>query len=195
MNLLFIVIIAVICLVILVWWYRKHTANRTNPLKLKPYADAQWVVLYATQRGRAKRIADQTVKQLTQFGINAQVLGLDRIQPDDLINTKNFLIITSTFGSGQSPDMARKFEKQLSQKRFQAIDLSSMNYALVALGDKSFDRFCGFGRKLDSWLISRGARPLKPALLVNQMDKVALQQWQNWIETKFAQHTNKPEVR
>jgi sulfite reductase (NADPH) flavoprotein alpha-component len=39
-------------------------------------------------------------------------------------------------------------------------DLSGLQFGLLALGDRQYPHYCGFGRQFDGWLIGNGARAL-----------------------------------
>jgi len=60
-------------------------------------------------------------------------------------------------------------------------DLSSVSYALLALGDRTYADFCGFGRALDSWLLRSGAAPLFDRIEVDNGDAGAIRHWQHQL--------------
>src|SRR5690606_24076557 len=77
-------------------------------------------------------------------------------------------------GEGDPPDHALRFLRQMEAGG----DLSHLQYALLALGDRSYDGFCAFGRQFDGWLRGRGARPLFDRVEVDNADEAALRRWQ-----------------
>jgi sulfite reductase (NADPH) flavoprotein alpha-component len=64
----------------------------------------------------------------------------------------------STHGDGDPPDDARGFIEFLASKR--APKLEQLAYAVLALGDSSYPRFCETGRQVDEQLAALGARRL-----------------------------------
>src|SRR5690606_2438815 len=52
---------------------------------------------------------------------------------------------------------------------------------LLALGDKSYAHFCGFGRALDGWLQARGAVPLFERIEVDRSEPESLQRWRQQL--------------
>src|SRR6185312_395548 len=60
-----------------------------------------------------------------------------------------------------------------------APSLQGLHYGLLALGDREFDDFCAFGRRLDDWLRGRGARPLFERVEVDAMAPADLARWRH----------------
>jgi sulfite reductase (NADPH) flavoprotein alpha-component len=136
--------------------------------------EAEFTVLYASQRGRAKNIALQTCAALQAADFKVQRFALGEIEPNDLRKMNRALIVTSTFGSGESPESARGFARRLKKTQ---VDLSHLDVAVLALGDQTFDRFCGFGRDLDQWLQQQHAQRLSPLICVDRLNSESLGQW------------------
>ncbi|MBN2866617.1 MAG: flavodoxin domain-containing protein [Thiotrichales bacterium] len=180
-------LIALITVLIIGFWLLLlRTQPSDNRMLIKPEQTStpdenapDWTILYASQRGRAQTLALQTAEAFRLMGKTVEVIKLSTLKPSDLIGKPHCLFITSTFGNGQAPEAARGFERKLKRAK---LNLSEMEYAVLALGDKQYDRFCGFGRKLDSWLADQGAQALHPIIKVSQMDKQAIEVWQQLIE-------------
>ncbi|TGQ48815.1 sulfite reductase flavoprotein subunit alpha, partial [Mesorhizobium sp. M1C.F.Ca.ET.210.01.1.1] len=59
--------------------------------------------------------------------------------------------------------------------------LQHLQYGVLALGDRSYGHFCGFGHQLDQWLRQHGAHPLFDAIEVDNADPAALRHWQQLL--------------
>lgn len=74
------------------------------------------------------------------------------------------LVITSTTGQGDLPESIVPLFAALREKgEYQP----TLRYGLIALGDSSYEHFCGGGRKFDDLLQKLGAKRVGDALAVD----------------------------
>ncbi|MGY3040478.1 sulfite reductase (NADPH) flavoprotein alpha-component [Rhodanobacter sp. TND4EL1] len=135
-------------------------------------------VIYASQTGFAEQLARQTLQSLQAAGISARVDGIDSITVDQLRESGRVLIVASTTGDGEPPDMAQAFSRLSMQK---PAALAGLRYGLLALGDSDYEDFCGFGRQLQRWLQASGARALFDPVEVDSEDEASLRHWQHHL--------------
>lgn len=134
-----------------------------------------WLVAFASQSGFAEHLAWQAAARLQASGQGARVVSLAAVSESDLKNASQALFVVSTFGEGDAPDSARLFERQLGARQW---PLPQLNYAVLALGDRSYSHFCGFGHRLAGWLEAQGAHPLFATVEVDNANEADLQRWQ-----------------
>ncbi|MEE3917026.1 sulfite reductase flavoprotein subunit alpha [Pseudomonas viridiflava] len=142
-----------------------------------PDADA-WLIGFASQSGFAEQLAWQTAGQLQAAGLPVRVQRLGDMTEQDLSASRNALFVVSTFGDGEAPDSARGFERKLLGR---PLSLETLNYAVLALGDRQYQHFCGFAHRLHDWLAERGGSTLFAPVEVDSADPAALQQWQHHL--------------
>lgn len=135
------------------------------------------LVAWASQTGFAAALAERSAAMLRAGGRPARVLPLDQVDGACLAGARQVLFVASTTGEGDPPDHALSFLRQM-QDNVAGAGLAHLEYALLALGDRSYDDYCGFGRQLDHWLRARGARPLFDRVEVDNADEAALRHWQ-----------------
>ena len=153
---------------------RQVKAARSSVSTAKASGDS-WLIGFASQSGFAEQLAWQSAGQLQAAGLPVQVRPLAQLGEADLQQARRALFVVSTFGDGEAPDSARTFERKVLGQPWA---LSHLNYAVLALGDRQYPHFCGFARRLQAWLVERGATSAFSAVEVDNADRTALQQWQ-----------------
>ena len=144
-----------------------------------------FLLAWASQTGFAQQLAEHTAQALRDAGKAVRVLPLHRVDADVLRTHRRALFIASTTGEGDPPDHALGFTRHVLG---QPTSLAGLEYAVLALGDRAYDRFCGFGRRLDQWLHHNGAQPLFDRIDVDAGDAGALRHWQHRLG-QLAGHT------
>ncbi|AIQ64041.1 reductase [Paenibacillus stellifer] len=120
-------------------------------------------ILWASQTGNAESAASGCAEKLQAAGFEVKLTCMSDYKLSALPQERYVLFIASTFGAGDPPDNGVRFFEELSTD--QAPSLHSLQYAILALGDTSYDEFCGFGRKLDDRLSKLGAGRMLDTLL------------------------------
>jgi len=136
---------------------------------------AATLVLFASQTGQAEALAWQTGRWLHDAGTPARVMSLNDADAELLSRTPSALFIASTYGEGDAPDGASLFAERVMGSK---AELSSLRYAVLALGDRQYTNFCRFGRLLDEWLHSTGATRSFERMEVDNAEPSTLAAWQ-----------------
>jgi sulfite reductase (NADPH) flavoprotein alpha-component len=134
------------------------------------------LLAYASQAGQTERLALHTAAALQNAGVAVQVQSLAQLDAERLRHFHRVLFVVSTFGEGEPPDNARRFTQQLTQQ--QGNTLGHVQFGMLALGDRHYVQFCGFGHTLDHALRNQGAQGLFPLIEVDNNDAAALAKWQ-----------------
>ncbi|EPD39931.1 sulfite reductase (NADPH) flavoprotein alpha-component [Delftia acidovorans CCUG 274B] len=165
-----------------IWWRERRRRARAQH-EAAALASARegalpLLVAYASQTGQAEELARETARLLHTAGESVHLCALDAVDVKLLAQTQRALFIASTYGEGDPPDNAALF---LAHSMAQAQGLSHLQYGLLALGDRQYAQFCGFGRALDSWLRAGGARPWFERIEMDNGAPQALTAWQHQL--------------
>ncbi|GGD36577.1 sulfite reductase subunit alpha [Pseudoxanthomonas indica] len=155
------------------WMLRRHAPGATAAL-----ANENGVrIVHASQTGFADLLATRSADSLRAAGFPVSVQPIESLRLQDLQQGR-VLFVVSTTGEGDPPDMALRFVRDVMA---QSPDLSRLQYAVLALGDREYQHFCHFGRQLDEWLRQQGARALFDRVEVDNADESALRHWQHHL--------------
>lgn len=137
---------------------KKHNAHVGLPLEgVLPGQKGSIRILYGSESGNAKRLSKLTCSRLTADGFDVGVSNLGRYDPADLAKEDSVLILCSTHGEGDMPDGADLFWADLQQV---SPSMNHMHYSVLALGDRTYEKFCLAGRRFDAHFATAGAHRL-----------------------------------
>jgi sulfite reductase (NADPH) flavoprotein alpha-component len=119
---------------------------------------ARLTVVYGSQTGNSKRIAERLGRAAEAAGLAARVYAAGKYPVKDLARERMLVMVVSTQGDGDPPDDARGLIEFLQSRR--APKLEQLSYSVLALGDSSYPKFCETGKQVDERLLALGARRL-----------------------------------
>lgn len=106
-------------------------------------------ILYGSQSGTAEGFAYQLQKEAKQHGFNAKVFDLEQFDHEnDLAEEKFVLFLLATFGEGDPTDNAVNFCEWIFSEQREAESLQKVEYAVFALGNRQYEKFCEVGRRV-----------------------------------------------
>lgn len=134
-------------------------------------------ILYGSQTGNAKGVAEKVLQSAQSMGIAATLANMGDYKPKNIKNETHLLIVTSTNGEGEPPDDAMALHEFLSSKR--APKLENLQYSVLALGDSSYEFYCQTGKDFDQYLEKLGAKRLGERVDCDVDYQADADAWQN----------------
>ncbi|WP_102692456.1 assimilatory sulfite reductase (NADPH) flavoprotein subunit [Rummeliibacillus pycnus] len=134
-------------------------ANATEVQEISiPHQTVTATIIYGSQTGNSQKLAEKLGALLEGQFVDIEVSSMLDFKVKNLKKLDNLIIITSTHGEGEAPDNAIPFYEFLHSKR--APKLPDLHYAVLALGDSSYEWFCKTGADFDRRLKELGAQQL-----------------------------------
>ncbi|MFV8412690.1 assimilatory sulfite reductase (NADPH) flavoprotein subunit [Vibrio owensii] len=112
-------------------------------------------IIFASQTGNAKGVAEALEQEAKAEGIAVELFDASDYKGKNLAKETHVIIVASTNGEGEAPDNAIELHEFLQSKK--APKLPNLQYAVIALGDSSYEFFCQTGKDFDTYLSKLGA--------------------------------------
>lgn len=105
-------------------------------------------ILYGTQTGHSRSVAEELDEAAKDAGLATELVSAGKFKEKNLKNVKYLLFIVSTQGEGEPPDAAVSLWEYLNSTK--APKLDHLQFAVLALGDSSYEFYCKTGKDFDT---------------------------------------------
>ncbi|HKR76244.1 MAG TPA: assimilatory sulfite reductase (NADPH) flavoprotein subunit [Rhodanobacter sp.] len=119
-------------------------------------AGERLTVLYGSQTGNSRRVAERLAERASAAGLNVRLLRTGAYAVRELAQERHLALVISSQGDGDPPDDALGLVEFLTGKR--APKLPQLKFAVLGLGDSSYPKFCAVSRQLDARFAELGAQ-------------------------------------
>jgi sulfite reductase (NADPH) flavoprotein alpha-component len=122
--------------------------------------DRRLTVLYGSETGNSAAVAARLVEEFAGRGRLAHRADMAAYKTRELKDEQDLIIITSTYGDGDPPQPGVGFFEFVEGRK--APKFTDLRFAVLALGDSTYEHFCAAGKKLDRRLEELGGVRLVP---------------------------------
>jgi len=117
-------------------------------------------ILYGTETGNAAELARTLQSAAIAEGLGCTLTDMADYKVRQLAQEQDVLILVSTYGEGDPPQPANGFFEFVEGRK--APKLDGVRFAVLALGDSTYEYYCQAGKRLDQRFEELGAARLAP---------------------------------
>ncbi|MGP4845810.1 diflavin oxidoreductase [Marinobacter sp. 1Y8] len=118
------------------------------------------LVAHGGETGNCRSVALALAEKARAEGVAVEVADLAQMKVRQLKKCERLILVCSTHGDGDPPEPMEPFYDALMADSAPALD--KLQFAVLALGDSSYEHFCVTGRQIDERLEALGATRLHP---------------------------------
>jgi sulfite reductase (NADPH) flavoprotein alpha-component len=115
-------------------------------------------ILHGGETGNSAGVAKALGIAATARGLVSEIVELSRFKPRRLKESQDLLVIVSTHGEGDPPQPALEFFEYVEGPKAPRLD--GVRFAILALGDSTYEQYCEAGKRLDRTFERLGATRL-----------------------------------
>jgi len=149
--------------------YQRLFKRRKN--QAKP-AEAEIVILTGTENGSTRRFAEAIHQQLAAGGF--KVYSDDMNRYTTFPAARHLLLFTCTYGEGEAPSSAHRFEKRLDNHPQE----HAVSFSVIGFGSRHYPDYCAFAFRTHE-LLNRQSWA-RPAIAVHTVNKRSASEFANW---------------
>lgn len=124
-------------------------------------------IFTGTVYGNALLVAEEAEPVLKAQGHEVKIFEDATLADWQAYSSDIALVVTSTTGQGDLPDSIAGLHQQIRERLGYQPEL---RYGVIALGDSSYEHFCGAGKTFDATLQDQQAQRIGEVLLVDAVE-------------------------
>ncbi|MDG3086764.1 FMN-binding protein MioC [Vibrio hannami] len=139
-------------------------------------------IITGSTLGGAEYVGDHLSDLLIESGLETEIHNNPVLE--DIPTQGTWLIITSTHGAGDYPENIQPFINSLIAT---PPKMQHVKFAVVAIGDSSYDTFCQAGKRAYEVLCDIGAKPIAECFTIDVLEsQVPEEPAEEWLKTHIS---------
>lgn len=129
--------------------------------------ESKMLVLYGSETGTAQDVAERINREAKCHHFTSRVMALNDYPMASLISESIVVFVVSTTGQGDPPENMKVFWRFIMRRNLHTSSLVNMKFAVLALGDSSYQKYNFIGKKLHKRLLQLSGTQLQPVGLAD----------------------------
>ncbi|OIQ38006.1 MAG: hypothetical protein BM563_06960 [Bacteroidetes bacterium MedPE-SWsnd-G1] len=151
----------------------KRIRKKKVVLKVDDKDSCDFVLLIGSETGSTNVFASIFQRVLKSVGKKVFVASLNDYST--YVNAKQIIVFTATYGDGDAPSNARKFQKIFGE----VSPLNQMKYSIVGFGSKSYPNYCQFADEVENLFKQHpNFEEATPLVKINDQSQQDFQSWE-----------------
>ena len=151
----------------------KRTRTKVAKNKVKA-TEAECIILVGSEGGTTLGFANAIHDQLLSQGKLSYLVSMNEYQV--FPNAKHLLVLTSTYGIGDAPTNAKKFENLLHKFP----QNQNVKVAVVGFGSRAYTEFCGYAIRVSNWL--KETTWAKELIVLKTINDRSPEEFTSWVK-------------
>ena len=155
--------------------FRMTLMRKANKLNAEYSAEeSEYIILVGSETGTTMGFANLFYKKLLSTGAKAFIGQMNDFKKYPSL--KQLIIFTATYGEGEAPTNAKKFQEKLKQTNFS----QKFGYAVIGFGSMAYPEFCKYAYDVDEML--EGVAEANREKAISTVDNRSWDSFKEWAQ-------------
>lgn len=146
---------------------------------MTPSKTREVTILYGSETGNAQILSESMASLLKEKDFQVSISAMNDFKSNKLKKVEDLIIISATHGEGTAPENAIDFYEFLHSRK--APKFKDLRFAVLSLGDESYEYFCQAGKDFDQRLEELGGERIVPRVDCDVDYDDAAEEWINSV--------------
>jgi sulfite reductase (NADPH) flavoprotein alpha-component len=152
--------------------YVKRRKKKETSLVLNTIDESEIILFVGSETGNTVRYASAFAKAIKAIEKRVAITTLNEYR--SYPKAKYIVVFTATYGNGDAPSNARKFEHLIGEVK----QTNPIQFGVVGFGSTDYPKYCQFAIKVDGLLHSNSnLKPVHPLVKINNQSDSAFEDW------------------